>query len=257
LDKIVQTEYNDTGGAVSKKIITQFDDNNKVKEMVSYNPSNDIINKQEFIYDESGILKTRKIYYVTDLVNPIYIYNYFYDIEGRVIKMIEVSNIGTPSTSTYLYAYNNHIITVTENSTFFGTLPGFTFELNDNGLIYKKVAGDITDELTYDVDNVIFHGGTSHSPSIHYEYDNITQPIGPYINIVKNQYGSINNALIMSGFSNISFLGSKYLIKRTDSYNSATFLYKYEFNEEGYPVKIKYYFGEDTIPYTIREVFYK
>lgn len=249
LDKVVYLSYNNE--AVARRQVAEFNDNNQIISEITYGASDEILSKSEFMYDSSGVLKTRNDYYSYEsLETPSYNYNFSYDTQNRLNKAVIHLSLG--QTQTIIYTYSDNTITaISDNNS------EVIYELNSNGQIIKKtVEGNYTDEFMYEGSNVVFYGGTSHSPHYTYEYDMENQPVGEFMNIAKNQYGSINNAIMIKGFNN-GLYSSNYLTAWSISTGEPFYVLTYEFDAEGYPVKVNRSFSTATTPAYVTEISYK
>ncbi|MCO6146626.1 hypothetical protein [Flavobacterium sp. NRK1] len=251
LDYVVKTTEADS-------TIIQFNDNNQIINETRYDLSGVIDYKKEYIYDFSGHLKTVKDFYAFyGLDQPVETQSYSYDDEGKLIKRIINEKQSTYDLITrVIYSYSNTVISYEVTSNTSNNTGHGTYLLNNEGFI-SKIEGNYTDEFLYEGDNIIWFGGTRHLPSDIYEYDMINEPVGPYVHMYKNPYGSINNAILMTSTLYVSLLGSNYVTKWYNNDNNFSYEVKYEFDDDGYPVKVKRYYAGIPDPLRVEEIFYK
>lgn len=251
LREIVQTEFN-PDGSVKLTSKTYFDEDKAVLEE-QYNNLNELSAKSEFAYNASGTLESMTHYSAASgLQTPDYGYVLTYDNLGRVVSKKET---GTTTASTTFVYTENSTNTITATTTGSGEPVYAVYYINNAGQLYKKTVGSATEELTYSDDNILKYKNESFISD--FEYINEPAPLGHQHKIVLNQFkGNAINALLINGFLTQSLGNTKYVAKRTDS-NGDAFSYEYQFNAGNYPVKVRCFKNNASIPYSIREVYYE
>lgn len=252
LREIVQTEFN-PDGSVKQTSKTYFDEDRAVLEEW-YNNLNELNTKSEFTYTNSGSLESMTHYSAaTGMQTPDYGYTLAYDGTGRVISKNET---GTTTASTTFVHTDNGTNTITSTTTSGSGESVYTvYYINTSGLLYKKTAGTVTEELTYMETNILKY--TDGAVSSDFEYDNEAAPKGHQHKVVLNQFkGNTINALLINGLLTQSLGDSKYITQRTDN-NGDVFTYEYQFNGEDYPTKVRCFKNGASVPYSIREIYYE
>jgi len=257
LNRIIQTDFNENGSVKMTSQI-QFDDNNKALSTLEYDGDGVLSTKRDFTYNKSGQVETMMYYTAaTGIEIPNYSYTVTYKGDGRVESVSDsfISN-GAAATSSMDYVYNeNSTIVMTRNFSFGGATIT-TFYLDTAGSVYKKTdSAGTAEQLIYAGKDVQKYSTEMFSST--FAYDNEHTPKGQQNNVVLNQYnGNVQNTLLLGGFTSFNLGNTKYVTQRTD--NAADiYNYEYQFDEEGYPVKIKCYKNEDVLPFSIREIYYR
>ena len=257
LNRIIQTDFNENGSVKMTSQI-QFDDNNKALSNLEYDGDGVLSTKRDFTYNKSGQVETMMYYTAaTGIEIPNYSHTVTYKGDGRVESVSDsfISN-GAAATSSMDYVYNeNSTIVMTRNFSFGGAAIT-TFYLDTAGSVYKKTdSAGTTEQLIYAGKDVQKYSTEMFSST--FAYDNEHTPKGQQNNVVLNQYnGNVQNTLLLGGFTSFNLGNTKYVMQRTD--NAADiYNYDYQFDEEGYPVKIKCYKNEDALPFSIREIYYR
>lgn len=255
LDKYVITSYNEDGEAFDSYDI-KFD-NNRMTGVYFHTPSGQIVDKREFYYNENGSLSKIEAFR-DDEAEPYIINEIAYDGEGKIstTNMSYFDEWGGESSSVSHYQYNSdNTITCTEEHDS-GNVFIKTYYKNASGKIYKIIDQDEIQEVTYDGDNIATY--SSGLGNMSYTFDNENTPAGPVLQSQLNQMnGNMDNTILFMGFSQITFGVSKYVVGQTSSDGSANTTYVYEFDSNGYPVKLKSFKEGSTQPSMIREIFYQ
>lgn len=257
LDKIVQTEFNDDG-SVKATAKTHFDDSDRAVLQLEYDGAGALAFQSEFTYNASGQLeKTDYFRFITTQKIAESSKTISYDESGRVTAVNEsFKHNGNPATSVTSYHYNanNTIIATADYS--YGSTVTTTYTVNANGQVYKKTdTAGAAEEILYDGQNILTY--TNGSNSSNFIYDTTHTPKGQHHATILNQYkGNITNAVLLGGFTSIALGKTKYATGRTDS-NGDKYTYNYDFDSEDYPVKVRYFKNEGSMPFSIREISYK
>jgi YD repeat-containing protein len=249
LREIVQTEFNDNG-SVKQTAKIQFDDYERALVRFGYDGTGELISKEDYTYNSAGMLETLSTYTVENgAATHDYAYTLAYDSNGRVISRTETG--GVSATTAYTYNENN---TITEIRTAGSTSFYATYYLNAEGQLYKRTSETDTEQLTYTGKNIGKYSNNTFTSV--FAYDSALTPKGQQHNVVVNIFkGNMVNALLVQGLFSITMGSTQYVAKRTD--NADVFDYEYEFDGEGYPVKIRCFKNEASVPFSIREVHYK
>lgn len=266
LERIATTYYyeNSTQAYLSEELF--FDDNNKPITANSYQ-----------ISDNQASLSSQKLYAYSDkeLLSKIEEYPHIneqgisnipsyrsvieYDDLDRVIQNYVYNYFSETPQIIESYVYNaDKTISVTRVFDDAPTLY-YTYYLNNNGQIYKRMFNAVNSvkEVTYDGDNIISETKPN-GDVLTYTFDNVNLPKGEFHNAFKNMYsGNMVNAILLEGFEDVTKINSKYLIGQNSNVDSLNETYQYEFDEEGYPIKISRYRGVSTQPFEIRKIDYK
>lgn len=255
LYEIIQRDFNEDG-SVMLTTSTSFDENDRAVSVQQYNGDGVLNAHREFTYNGSGQFESM-VYYTeeTGLDTPNSSYSISYDGEGRVTILNDTflnNGISATSVTTYTYNQNNTITAIREFS--FGGSEITTFYLNTAGLLYKRSNALSTEEITYAGENITTY--TSDIFTSEYKYDNAHEPKGQHHNAIINKYwGNRVNAILIEGFTSIDFGTTKYVKQKID--NRGTHYLKYEFDDKGYPIKVRYFLNDASMPYSIREIQYR
>ena len=257
LNRIIQTDFNENGSVKMTSQI-QFDDNNKALSNLEYDGDGVLSTKRDFTYNKRGQVETMMYYTAaTDIEIPNYSYTVTYKGDGRVESVSDsfISN-GAAATSSMDYVYNeNSTIVMTRNFSFGGAAIT-TFYLDTAGSVYKKTdSAGTTEQLIYAGKDVQKYSTEMFFST--FAYDNEHTPKGQQNNVVLNQYnGNIQNTLLLGGFTSFNLGNTKYVSQRTDN-DADTYDYEYQFDDDGYPVKLKCYKNKNVLPFSIREIYYE
>ena len=257
LNRIIQTDFNENGSVKMTSQI-QFDDNNKALSTLEYDGDGVLSTKRDFTYNKSGQVETMMYYTAaTGIEIPNYSYTVTYKGDGRVESVSDsfISN-GAAATSSMDYVYNeNSTIVMTRNFSFGGATIT-TFYLDTAGSVYKKTdSAGTAEQLIYAGKDVQKYSTEMFSST--FAYDNEHTPKGQQNNVVLNQYnGNVQNTLLLGGFTSFNLGNTKYVIQRTDN-GADAYNYEYQFDDEGYPVKVKCYKNKNVLPFSIREIYYR
>ena len=249
LREIIQTEFNDSG-SVKQTVKIQFDDKDRALAQFGYDGTGTLISKKEYAYNTAGLLETMTAFTVqNDVASPDYSYVLTYDSNGRVITRTDSGAMASSTT----YAYNeNNTIGVIRTA---GAVTDFaTYYLNTGGQLFKKTTESETEQLTYTGSNILKY--TNSSLTSVFAYDSENAPKGQQHNAVINLFkGNMVNAMLIEGLNAIDLGSTQYTIKRTD--NTNVYDYEYQFDNDKYPVKVRCFKNKSSIPFSIREVYYK
>lgn len=248
LREIVQAEFNEDG-SVKQTTKIEFDDNDRALAQFTYDSAGELTYKENYTYS-GGVYESVMSYTVENgTETPNYGYTLAYDTSGRVISRTETG--GVSATTTYTYNENN---TITEIRTAGSTSFYATYYLNAEGQLYKRTTETETEQLTYTGKNIGKY--TNNTFTSVFAYDSALTPKGQQHNVVVNLFkGNMVNAMIVQGLFSITMGSTQYVAKRTD--NADVFDYEYEFDGEDYPLKIRCFKNDASIPFSIREVHYR
>ena len=258
LDKMLSTNYNSNDAIVSTATLT-FDDNDRLLSKYIYNASGKLIGQRICTYNENGLLAEMDAHEDGATINT----KYKYDNSGRVTESDNMFAVieGVRTVSTFTYNADN-TISVNTNMTSYGpegeetSTAQYKYFLNAAGQIYRKTNsnGDILAEAVYQGNNIVsFSEGNS---EIVFDFNETNQTKGQFHGIVKNWYGdNWQNAILLDGFQAAGLGVSNYVIKQTSS--SGILTYNYEFDTEGYPIKVERLNIGTAQPRQVQEVFYK
>jgi hypothetical protein len=256
LREIIQTEFNQDG-SVKLTTKTRFDDKDKALLEEQYNTAGELTAKREFTYNPLGQVESMAFYSAdTGLETLNSGYTAVYDANGRVTTINEnfiVNGSQATSVTTYLYNPNNTVIMTRNFSS--GESAMTTYYLNSTGQVFKKTDSDgMTEQVIYLGANMLNYSNGTITSS--FGYDNEHSPKGQQHNTVVNQFnGNVANAMMIDGFKSIDLGRDKYVIQRTDS-NGDSYDYQYQFNDDGYPIKLRCFKNGGSIPFFIREIYY-
>ena len=161
-----------------------------------------------------------------------------YDEQGRLVLKHDVyHNLtqGTQAVEDVEYSYNDLGHTITADFTSFDdTVLDRVYHFNSAGLVSKitKVDGTTIQEMQYDGYNIVQMGDFT------YTYDNFTEVKGEYINIYRNKFKSYANYVIYTGYMVPNVLSTKYILSDAYPTTESGTTYNYEFDEDGYPIKV-------------------
>lgn len=249
LREIIQTEFNDNG-SVKQTVKIQFDDKDRALSEFGYDSSGILSSKKEYVYNSADLLETMIAYTVqNDVASPDYSYALTYDSSGRVITRTDSGAMAASTT----YAYNaNNTITVIRTA---GSVAYYaTYYVNTAGQLFKKTTETETEQLTYTGANILKY--TSSSLTSVFAYDSDHTPKGQQHNVVVNLYkGNMVNALLIEGLDAVDLGSTQYTIQRKD--NADVYDYEYQFDNDNYPTKVRCFKNDSSIPFSIREVYYR
>lgn len=157
-----------------------------------------------------------------------------YDAQGRIIAKDDTYYVATApySSENVVYTYNEDNTVTADFTSYDDTVQDRTYHFNSAGLVYKVTNGnEIAQELSYNGNNVSAIGTTS------YLYDESTPVKGEYLNIYRNMFNSYSNFVVYNGYIVPFTVSDKYMISTVNSYETINSVY--EFNEDGYPVKVQ------------------
>ena len=258
LDKILSTNYKANGDIASTATFT-FDDNNRLLSKYIYNAAGELIGQRICTYNENGLLAEMDAHEDGASINT----KYKYDNSGRVTESDNLFAIIEGIRTIKTFTYNaDGTISVIANEISYG--PGgeetstaqYKYFVNSAGQIYRRTNsnGDILAEAVYQGNNIVsFSEGNS---DIVFDFNETNQTKGQFNGIVKNWYGdNWQNAILLDGFQAAGLGVSNYVIKQTSS--SGILTYNYEFDTEGYPVKVERLNIGTAQPRQAQEVSYK
>lgn len=263
LDQMVVSRYED-GNYVSK-LIYDFDDHNRLTQISSYNTENEFFHKKVYEYDQM-LLVAEKAYYLDGSMDPnvpSFVTTFSYDGSLRINHLDRTSNLGIEGyqlSTSFIYNADN---TISAEEIYTG-LPSedettyFTYYKNGGGNITKKVdaEGTMLMQAVYEGDNVISATDLNLFGTTNYQFNIAQTPKGGYISIYTNRFdGNLNNALLSDGFLAVSNGVNKYVSQAAYS-DGINVIYEYEFDEDGYPIKVSLFVEGNTQPYEVREITY-
>lgn len=251
LREIVQTEFNENG-SVKLTSKTQFDDNDRSLFWFQYDGAGELTTRFEYTYNQAGQLQGMTSYAVQGSSETVdYSYTLTYDSNNRVITKEETS----PVTASTTFTYNaNNTVTVIR-STGSGADMYSTYYLNNNGQLFKKTTETETELLAYTGENILSYTNSTYSSS--FTYDTTVTTKGQQQNVAINRYkGSKVNALMLEGLTAIDLGSTLYTSQKNDN-NGDVYTYEYQFDNEGYPIKVRCFKNGASIPFFIREINYK
>jgi hypothetical protein len=267
LDQMVVTHYPDGQGANSYKEIYDFDDHNRVAQIMYYSPQNELSAKRTYEYDQM-LLSVIKGYGggMGDPEQPTSVTSFNYDGSLRIIGIdsnVETGIEGIHTITSFTYNADNTISAqqTTSAPPEEDALTNFTYYKNADGRITKKVDSDNTiwTQAVYNGNNVQSYTQLG-SPSMSYLFNTVNTPKGQYLNIGRNKFdGSFNNTIIAEGFAAVSNGVTNYVSQHTSSIASINLVvtYSYEFDEDGYPIKVNLFSAGSSQPYEVREISYQ
>lgn len=250
LREIVQTEFNENG-SVKLTGKTQFDENDRSLFWFLYDGTGELTTKVEYTYNQAGQLEEATSYAVQGTSETVdYSYTLTYDSNNRVIA----KNESSPVTASTTYAYNaNNTVTVIRTGS--GADMYSTYYLNNEGQLFKKTTETETELLTYTGENIL--GYTNGTYSSTFAYDGAVATKGQQQNVAINRYkGSKVNALMLEGLTAIDLGSTLYASQKNDN-NGDVYAYEYQFDNEGYPIKVRCFKNGASIPFFIREINYR
>lgn len=264
LDKITDTRFK-TDGSVNTTTIAEFTDSKLVSQ--STYQLDQMVANSTYMYNESGLLVEKKSYdsSISGGAQPYASSLFKYDGQGRVTEHDYNYVIIEADRTITTYTYNSDT-TISASADYFDVLnnehiiTNDKYYVNTNGHVYKKTGSDGSNKLmaVYQGENLTSY--VSGLNTISFEYNTTDVPKGQYHNIVQNLYGgNLLSAVLVNGFDAIDFGVKNYVTKETTAGVSATsyLIYTYEFDSEGYPVKVKCYKDGNSLPYLIREIQYE
>ncbi|RDI05635.1 hypothetical protein [Flavobacterium sp. AG291] len=266
LDQMVVKRYQNNGSIY--KDVYDFDDDNKLTIINRYDSQDESFSKTTYEYNESGLLSVTKTYGfgMGDPSQPSSITSFSYDASSRItgIDDMDASGIeGTHTITSFVYNADNTISAVetvsgppSEDVT-----TNYTFYINDYGHIEKKVDADNTiwTQAVYWSGNVESYTQLGAS-SMSFEFVENEFVKGSYVKINQNKFGgNFNNAILAGGFASVSNGVVKYVSQQTstNASTSQVLTYNYEFDDDGYPVRVTLFVLGSSTPYEVREITYQ
>lgn len=267
LDQMVVTYYPDGINANSYKEIYDFDDHDRLTQISYYNLENELSAKTTYEYDQM-LLSVVKSYgsSMGDPNKPSSVTSFNYDGSLRIIGMdsnVETGIEGIHTVTSFTYNADNTISAeettsappeedVVKNCTYYKTA---------DGRIVKKIdsEGNILTQAVYENYNLKSYTRQG-SASMAFLFNNDVTPKGNYLNINLNKYdGNFNNTILAEGFPAFSNGVSNYISQHTSSIAeiNLTVTYTYEFDEDGYPIKVSLFSQGSSQPYEVREISYQ
>lgn len=264
LDKITDTRFK-ADGSVNTTTIAEFTDSKLVSE-VTYR-LDEMVANSTYMYNENGLLVEKKSYdsSISGGTQPYASSLFKYDEQGRITEHDYYYAIIEADRTITTYTYNSDT-TVSASADYFDVLnnehiiTNDKYYVNTNGYVYKKTGSDGNNKLMaiYQGENLTSY--VSGLISTSFEYNTTYLPKGQYHNIVQNLYGgNLLSAVLVNGFNAVDFGVKNYVTKETtvDAATTSYVTYTYDFNAEGYPVKVKCYKDGNSLPYLIREIQYE
>ena len=236
-------EFYDENGIKTGETIYDIEDKKTVK--VTFYSQGELERYDDYEYNDEGMLEFVKSYLDGELWNT----NEFeYDSQGRVIAQTHTF-ANSEQTSIRYYTHNNdNTITVSGGET-------ATYFINEQGRVYKHFESEFSfTEAEYEGNNIIRL--STYSTSADIIYDEEHEPKGDYHQIDKEQFGNyLANGIVCGGFG--YGLGvDKYLLAVDGSGNTG-YSQVYEFDDEGYPVKMSRYYEGSPQPSSELTIIYQ
>ncbi|MUV03075.1 hypothetical protein GN157_05070 [Flavobacterium rakeshii] len=238
-----------------KRSVTQYEDGKPVSS-VNYDDNDNIMVTGTYTYNSSGYLTSIDALKADGTIDNTT--EYQYDEQGRLMGYIQDGEEAYGALQTKYYTYNDDN-TITCTRTFDTFVYVTTFFVNENGKIYSiKDETDNDNNERYDAqynsqgDNIITvstisdYGVTS---IVNYNYNYNQEVKGSYLGRNK-LYGGFNNNILRAESFNMDYLVlTSYPVSYInengpDNYYDYEYHYNYiyEFDEYGYPVKVKKYY---------------
>jgi hypothetical protein len=235
LDKMTGTFYFE--GGVQRNHIIEFENNKRVSYHI-YNMEDELVVYTLYTYSSEGLLLTEEYFNGNNELQSRVSYDY--DSEGKIIKRTRARGNEEPETKDFIYNSDNTISCIAFISGSTPETSTLKYYLNDMGIIYKMFAS-----FDNSFEEIIFNGGLATSLSrynsvfsgpstLTYTYDMQTPVKGEFINMFKNQYGHINNAILCVGL-NGPFFTNHYILEEGNA------KYEYAFDNDGFPIREKIY----------------
>lgn len=246
LKKISGYDMENGGNLISEQLFQ----NDLVKYVYVYNPDGSEYYHREYSYNNDGILVMLQTYEDNILTSRETI---TYDSQQRISNVLrEFFSSGVTNVIHKDYVYNDDN-TITNEVYDSQTSVTNTFYLNDAGLVIRSEADSEFDnniyieEREYNGNNeVLFRRKSLNKTTLEYtlqyeeaySYDLATPVIGSYLN--PHRFGEFKaNLVLFYSFHQRYILNENYLTGRTSASENQT--RSYEYDEEGYPVKLKVY----------------
>lgn len=247
-----------------KRSVTQFEDGKPVSS-INYDENENIMLTGTYTYNSSGYLTHVEALKPDGTLDNTT--EYQYDEQGRLTGYIQDGEEAYDISQTKYYTYNDDN-TITCNRTINTFAFVTTFFLNENGKIYSiKEETNNEDNMREDAqfnnqgNNIlmvsqIYNYGVAHITTYNYNYNQEVK--GDFLGR-NNLYGGFNNNILRAESFNMDFLVlTNYPVSYIqqngpDNYYDYVYHYNYiyEFDEYGYPIKVKKYnngvYGTETI----------
>ncbi|WP_417353051.1 hypothetical protein [Flavobacterium alkalisoli] len=236
-----------------KRSVAQYEDGKPVSS-VTYDDNDNIMVTGTYTYNSSGYLTSIEALKADGTIDNTT--QYQYDEQGRLTGYIQDGEEAYGALQTKYYTYNDdNTITCTRTSNTFVYVT--TFFLNENGKIYSiKEEADNDDNEREDAEfnnqgyivtvSRLGDYGVYHITNYNYNYNQEVK--GGYLG-KNNLYGGFNNNILRAESFNMDFLvltsyPASYIQENgPDNYYDYEYHYNYiyEFDEYGYPTKVKKY----------------
>ncbi|ALM50226.1 hypothetical protein AMR72_15835 [Flavobacterium psychrophilum] len=260
LEKILYINYREDG-TISSTGKFEFDDAEKMVLVDGFSATGVPLRKREFTYNEKGLLINTN-FHESGSSNTTF---YEYDALGRIVKTSNAYAIYEAVFTNRLFTYEDDGSITVDEKVYEDSLEEgggeiilsqgqYKYYKDAAGNIYKKTAanGNVITEAVYGNGNIVSY--TSGSSSISFGFNTTNLPKGQYHNISKNAYGGLQNAILIEGFAAVG-LGISNYVTEQNAVDKTT--YAYEFDKDGYPVKISFFKNDSDKPFQIREISYK
>lgn len=266
LAQMVVKRYQNNGSIY--KDVYDFDGDNKLTIVNRYDGQDENFSKITYEYNASGLLSVAKTYGYSmgDPNQPSHVTSYTYDGSSRITGIDDTESSGIESTQTITsFTYNsNNTISAVANIIAYPeeeVIKNYTFHVNADGHIVKKVDADntILAQAVYNAGNIESYTQLS-APSMSYLFNTANTPKGDYLNINLNRFGGdFNNAILSGGFASVGNGITNYVSQQTstNATTSQITTYTYEFDEDGFPIKVSLYTQGSTEPFEVREITYQ
>lgn len=251
MNRIVQTDFNEDG-SVKVTTRTEFDENNKALHIFEHDGSGALTSTTDYTYNKDGQVETMAYFTAADGDLPVNTYSITYDGSGKIANLSETTASVNSSTD-FVYNPDN---TITAAKTISGgTLEVTKYFLSSAGLVYKKTSTSSNEEIIYNGENIQTY--TTATVTSTYTYDAEHELRGQQQAVAANQFkGNMVNTIIVNGFQSIALGKTKYVLQKLDD-NGDRYDYTYQFDDNGYPVKVRCFKNQSATPFFIREVSYK
>jgi YD repeat-containing protein len=265
LDQMVIKKYNN--GTYGQKVVYDFDDHNRVTLINRYDAQDEYFSKTTYEYDQM-LLSVEKTYGfgMGDLNEPSSVISYNYDSSSRLISIDDHDAAGVEFSDTNIIFTYNADNTISAVETIVGPpsediINNYTYHKNADGNIVKKVddGNTVLTQAVYDGANVLSYSRLGW-PTWSYQYNVSDSPKGDYLKINTNKFdGSFNNTILAEDYPSVSNGVTNYISQHTISNTQVSDVttYTYEFDDDGYPIKVSLFKQGSTQPYEVREISYQ
>ena len=225
----------------SYKFVTNYEDN-KIKDSYTYSSSGELLRSSTYTYLSNGTIGEIKIF--DEQGNFTGISDVFlYDNEGKLVQIVlkAIDGEGVEVANYMDFIYNNDGTVTREYD--FGGLTTTVYSFNNLGQLYKINSDGYESEATYEGNTIVsLYAGNLLST---YSYDTATLVKGHLLKKELNMFGGhYQNTALYFGFSAVMSF-DKFCVESSNAIESETQA-TYEFDEDGYPIKITSF--QDGVP---------